>query len=72
MSDSSIRTKPSIDEPSNMMSPASAFSNCDDGILDVLVDAQDVGELQAHEPDVELVGQRENFLLRRAGGVRSQ
>src|SRR5712664_1124037 len=27
MSDSSIRTKPSIDEPSNMMSPSSAFSN---------------------------------------------
>src|SRR5688500_3754181 len=31
MSDSSMRTKPSIDEPSNMMSPASAFSNCDAG-----------------------------------------
>ncbi len=31
MSDSSIRTKPSIDEPSNIMSPLSAFSNCDDG-----------------------------------------
>src|SRR6266487_2397806 len=27
ISDSSIRTKPSIDEPSNMMSPSSAFSN---------------------------------------------
>src|SRR6266550_6804280 len=27
MSDSSIRTKPSIEEPSNMMSPSSAFSN---------------------------------------------
>src|SRR5881409_1342829 len=27
MSDSSIRTKPSMDEPSNMMSPSSAFSN---------------------------------------------
>src|SRR5260370_5521478 len=27
MSDSSIRTNPSIDEPSNMMSPSSAFSN---------------------------------------------
>src|SRR2546426_2045830 len=27
MSDSSIRTKPSIDEPSNMMSPSRAFSN---------------------------------------------
>src|SRR6266705_5685702 len=27
MSDCSIRTKPSIDEPSNMMSPSSAFSN---------------------------------------------
>jgi hypothetical protein len=31
MSDSSIRTNPSIDEPSNMMSPASAFSNCEPG-----------------------------------------
>ena len=31
MSDSSIRTKPSIDEPSNMMSPDNAFSNCDAG-----------------------------------------
>ncbi len=27
MSDSSIRTNPSIDEPSNMISPSSAFSN---------------------------------------------
>src|SRR6266567_6984223 len=27
MSDSSIRTKPSIEEPSNMISPSSAFSN---------------------------------------------
>jgi hypothetical protein len=27
MSDSSIRTKPSIDEPSNMICPSSAFSN---------------------------------------------
>ena len=32
MSDSSIRTNPSIDEPSNMMSPSSAFSNCEAGI----------------------------------------
>src|ERR1700704_6217075 len=31
MSDSSIRTKPSIEDPSNMMSPANAFSNCDAG-----------------------------------------
>ena len=31
MSDSSIRTNPSIEEPSNIMSPASAFSNCDAG-----------------------------------------
>jgi hypothetical protein len=26
-----IRTKPSIEDPSNMMSPSSAFSNCDRG-----------------------------------------
>src|SRR5688572_1130198 len=31
MSDSSTRTKPSIELPSNMMSPSSAFSNCDCG-----------------------------------------
>ena len=31
MSDSSIRTNPSIDEPSNMMSPDSALSNCEAG-----------------------------------------
>jgi hypothetical protein len=37
MSDSSIRTKPSIDDPSNMMSPASAFSNCDVGISTFLL-----------------------------------
>ena len=37
MSDSSIRTNPSIDEPSNMMSPASAFSNCDAGISTFLL-----------------------------------
>ena len=37
MSDSSMRTNPSIDEPSNMMSPASAFSNCDAGISTFLL-----------------------------------
>src|SRR4026208_2479899 len=37
MSDSSIRTKPSIEEPSNMMSPSSAFENCDCGISTFLL-----------------------------------
>src|SRR5512141_1844963 len=37
MSDSSIRTKPSIEEPSNMMSPSSAFSNCVSGISTFLL-----------------------------------
>ena len=37
MSDSSMRTNPSIDEPSNMMSPSSAFANCDDGISTFLL-----------------------------------
>jgi len=32
MSDSSMRTNPSIDEPSNMMSPANALANCEAGI----------------------------------------
>ncbi len=31
MSDSSIRVKPSIEEPSNWISPSSAFSNCERG-----------------------------------------
>src|SRR5437773_2066335 len=31
MSDSSIRVKPSIEEPSNWISPSRAFSNCDRG-----------------------------------------
>ena len=69
MSDSSIRTNPSIDEPSNMMSPSSAFSNCDAGNLDVLVHAENVGELQPEKPDVVLARERENVLLRRAGEV---
>ena len=37
MSDSSMRTNPSIDEPSNMISPASAFPNCDAGISTFLL-----------------------------------
>src|SRR6267143_429250 len=37
ISDSSIRTNPSIEEPSNMISPARAFSNCDAGISTVLL-----------------------------------
>src|SRR5690349_17432461 len=37
MSDSSMRTKPSIDEPSNMMRPSSASSNCRSGTSTFLV-----------------------------------
>src|SRR5947207_14417424 len=37
MSDSSIRTKPSIDDPSNMILPSSASSNCRSGISTFLI-----------------------------------
>ena len=37
MSDSSIRVKPSIDEPSNWISPSRAFSNCERGISTFLM-----------------------------------
>src|SRR5438105_5029376 len=37
MSDSSIRVNPSIEEPSNWISPSSAFSNCDFGISTFLI-----------------------------------
>src|ERR1051326_4222079 len=37
MSDSSMRTKPSIDEPSNMILPSSASSNCRSGISTFLI-----------------------------------
>jgi hypothetical protein len=37
--------------------------------LDVLVDAEDVGELQAHRADVQLLGVRENVLRRRVADV---
>ena len=49
MSDSSIRTKPSIDEPSNMIWPSSASLELPVRHLDVLDDAENVGELQAKE-----------------------
>jgi hypothetical protein len=48
MSDSSIRVKPSIDEPSNMIWPSSAFSNWLRGHLDVLEHPHQVGELGIH------------------------
>src|SRR5216684_5211350 len=37
MSDSSMRTKPSIDDPSNMILPSSASSNCRSGISTFLM-----------------------------------
>src|SRR5882672_3099807 len=48
MSDSSMRTKPSIDDPSNMILPSSASSNCRSGISTFLM-MPDVGELQPQE-----------------------
>ncbi len=62
MSDSSIRTKPSIDEPSNMIWPSSASLELPVGHLDVLDDAEDVGELQAQELDVLALGALEDGL----------
>ena len=53
MSDSSIRTNPSIEEPSNMISPSSALLELAPRHLDVLVDAEDVGELQPDEIHAE-------------------
>ena len=50
MSDSSMRVNPSIEEPSNWISPSSALANCELGHLDVLDDAEDVGERKPHEP----------------------
>ena len=52
-----------------MMSPSSAFSNCDAGNLDVLVYAEDVGELKAKESNVVLRREIENVLLARAGRI---
>ena len=60
MSDSSIRTKPSIDEPSNMIRPSSASSNCRFGISTFLIVAEDVGELQPHELDLLALGPLED------------
>ena len=69
MSDSSIRTNPSIDEPSNMMSPVERLLELRRGELDVLVDAEDVGELQPQEADVVLPGELEDVLRGGAGQV---
>ena len=64
MSDSSIRTKPSIDEPSNMIRPSSASSNCRSGTSTFLMTPEDVGELKAHELDLLALRSRENAGLR--------
>ena len=69
MSDSSIRTNPSIEEPSNMISPSSALRELAPGHLDVLVDAHDVGELQPDEVDAEPVRDLEQVLLARPAQV---
>src|SRR3990170_3906754 len=52
MSDSSMRTNPSIDEPSKAISPSRAFS-LPIGHFHVLVDAENVGELQPHETNTQ-------------------
>ena len=61
MSDSSIRTKPSIDEPSNMMSPVERLLELGGRDLDVLVDPQDVGELEPEKPDPLFLCDVQNF-----------
>ena len=63
MSDSSIRTKPSIDEPSNMIWPSSASLELAVGDLDVLDRPEDVGELQAHELHLLALGALEDARL---------
>ena len=60
MSDSSIRTNPSIDEPSNMMPAVERLLELPVGHLDVLGRAEDVGELQAHELDLLALDALEN------------
>jgi hypothetical protein len=61
MSDSSIRVKPSIDEPSNWISPGERLLELGAGHLDVLDDPQDVRELEAQEPDAFLVTGLQDF-----------
>ena len=63
MSDSSMRTKPSMDEPSNMMLPSSASANCRSGTSTFLITPEDVGELQAQELDAGRLGLGEDLLL---------
>ena len=65
MSDSSIRTKPSIDDPSNIIWPSRASLELPVGDLDVLDDAEDVGELQAQEPDAGRAAVVEHLALLR-------
>ena len=60
MSDSSIRTKPSIDEPSNMMRPFERVLELAVRNLDVLDRPEDVGELQPHELDLLALGPLED------------
>ena len=63
MSDSSMRTNPSIDEPSNMILAVERLVELPVGDLDVLDDPEDVGELQPHELDPLLFRPRQNRLL---------
>ena len=65
MSDSSIRTKPSIEEPSNMMSPSSAFSNCDCGISTFLLMPRMSVNCRRRNRTLFFVGEVENVLLAR-------
>ena len=52
-----------------MISPSSAFSNWLRRHLDILVDAEDVGELQAEEVDTETLGQLPDVALAGPGKV---
>ncbi len=71
MSDSSIRVNPSIEDPSNWISPSSALLELRARDLDVLDDPEDVGELESHEPDVLRVADLEDLGLGRPGPAAS-
>ena len=62
MSLSSTRTNPSMDDPSNRMSPSSAFFSCDSGISTFLLIAENVGELQAEKAHVVPLGDLHQIL----------
>ena len=52
-----------MDDPSNMILPSSASTNCPSGTSTFLMTPEDVGELQADELHPLLLGPREDPLL---------